>query len=76
MWEIRTDSLHARGRQQLSSKCVSLSQNTGDLVSLGKEKLLNKRHGGNNSYFETQKNDNLSPQINSIAKNSINKKSN
>ena len=27
------------------------------------KKLWNKPHGGKNSYFKTQKNDNLSPQI-------------
>ena len=42
-------------------------------ILLSKEKLLNKRHGGNNSYFEMQKNDNLSPQTNSIAKNTYHK---
>ena len=42
-------------------------------ILLGKEKLLNKRHGGNNSYFEMQKNDNLSPQTKSIAKNTYHK---
>ena len=40
MWEIRTDLLHAGGRQQLSSKCVSLPQNAGDLVGLFYKKLL------------------------------------
>ena len=34
MWEIRTGLLHAGGRQQLPSKCVSLPQNAGDLVGL------------------------------------------
>ena len=42
-------------------------------ILLSKEKLLNKRYGGNNSYFEMQKNDNLSPQTNSIAKNTYHK---
>ena len=32
---------------------------------LGKEKLLNKPHGGNNSYLEMEKNSNVSPQTNS-----------
>ena len=32
---------------------------------LGKEKLLNKPHRGNNSYLEMQKNNNWSPQTNS-----------
>ena len=34
-------------------------------ILLGKEKLLNKPHGGNNSYLEMQKNNNCSPQTNS-----------
>ena len=38
-------------------------------ILLEKEKLLDKRHRGNNSYFEMQKNDNLFPQTNSITKN-------
>ena len=42
-------------------------------ILLSKEKLLNKRHGGNNFYFDMQKNDNLSPQTNSIAKNTYQK---
>ena len=42
-------------------------------ILLSKEKLLNKSHGGNNSCFVMQKNDNLSPQTNSIAKNTYHK---
>ena len=42
-------------------------------ILLSKEKLLNKSHGGNNSYFVMQKNTNLSPQTNSIAKNTYHK---
>ena len=34
-------------------------------ILLGKQKFLNKPHGGNNSYLEIQKNNNLSPQTNS-----------
>ena len=34
-------------------------------ILLGKEKLLSKLHRENNSYLEIQKNNNLSPQINS-----------
>ena len=34
----------------------------------GKEKLLNKSYGRNNSYFEMEKKENLSPQTNSFAK--------
>ena len=39
-------------------------------ILLGKEKLLNETHGGNNSYLEMQKNDNLSkiPIINKKSK--------
>ena len=43
-------------------------------ILLGKEKVLNEPHGGNNSYFEIQKNDDLSLQTNSIAKNTYHKK--
>ena len=42
-------------------------------ILLGKEKLLNKPHGGNNCYFEMQKNDNLSPQTNLITKTTYHK---
>ena len=42
-------------------------------ILLGKEKLLNEPHGGNNPYFEIQKNDDLSLQTNSIAKNTYHK---
>ena len=42
-------------------------------ILLDKEKLLDKRHRGNNSYFEMQKNDNLFPQTNSITKNTYHK---
>ena len=42
-------------------------------ILLGKEKVLNEPHGGNNSYFEIQKNDDLSLQTNSIAKNTYHK---
>ena len=38
-------------------------------ILLGKDKILNKRHGGNDPYFEMQKNDNLFPQTNSFTKN-------
>ena len=31
-------------------------------VLLGKQKVLNKPHGGKNSYFKMEKNDNSSPQ--------------
>ena len=42
-------------------------------ILLGKEKLLNEPHGGNNSYFEMQKNDDFSIQTNSISKNTYHK---
>ena len=42
-------------------------------ILLDKEKLLDKRHRGNNSYFEMQKNDNLFPQTNSTTKNTYHK---
>ena len=42
-------------------------------ILLDKEKLLDKRHRGNNSYFEMQKNDKLFPQTNSITKNTYHK---
>ena len=42
-------------------------------ILLDKQKLLDKRHRGNNSYFEMQKNDNLFPQTNSITKNTYHK---
>ena len=42
-------------------------------ILLSKEKLSNKSQGGNNSYFVMQKNANLSPQTNSIARNTYHK---
>ena len=42
-------------------------------IVLGKEKLLNTPHGRNYSQFEMQKNDNLSPQTNTIPKNDYHK---
>ena len=43
------------------------------IILLGKVKLLNKPHRGNNSYFEMQQNDNLSPQTNSITEKTYHK---
>ena len=42
-------------------------------ISLGKEKTLDKPHGGNYSCFEMQKNGNLFPQTNSIIQNTYHK---
>ena len=68
------ESLRNNQKQLNENTAVTMEKFKGRLtILLGKEKLLNKRQGGNKSYFEMQKNDNLSPHPNSIAENTYHK---
>ena len=60
------ESLRNNQKQSNEDTPATMEKLKGRLnILLGKEKLLNKPHRGNNSYLEMQKNNNWSPQTNS-----------
>ena len=69
-----TESLRINQKKLKEDRPVTVEKLKEQLtILLGKEKLLNKPGRGKNSYFEILKNDNLSPQTNSITKTTYHK---
>ena len=63
---IAIESLRNNQKQSNEDKPATMEKLKERLtILLGKEKLLNKPHGGNNSYLEMQKTNNWSPQTKS-----------
>lgn len=54
------DTIHVTINEDLTSATMEQKERLATL--LDQKKLLNKPHGGKNSYYKTQNNDNSSPQ--------------